>query len=854
MWVNLRRKNHLPINNNPYMKIFTPLMISFFLVTGSWAQNFGIQLDGNTGSVSLCDSENFDIGDGFTLEAWIFAAEWKAEAWQGSILNKDQQGPDSGFGFRAGKNGTLSMVMSVDQAWFEVQTDPIMNANQWYHVAAVVDGGTLSLFINGELINSGSFSGSPTANGQLLTIGTSPGFPGRTWNGVLDEIRVWNVARSADEIADNQTTAFTGNEAGLVAYLPMNEGSGTTAANLADSDCDGELVNLSDSDWQEGYSVPAIDAGVVAVLGPDVLSLYERPVKVQILIQNFGAEPITDIPVELDVNGLPTLSDNYTGTIQPGATATFTFSQPLNLTDNNTNLLNAKTAHPNDDNSLNNAVSYRYKRPDDETLLNILNEEQHNFGSAGQTQFTVVNMPENMEDFDQLLLHISVECPNTGCDPWDQPAQLMVIQDNVEYEIARFITPFGIECGDWVVDVTDFKSILAGPITFKSFVQVWGPSGWLVNVDLEFIKGDAPSYQQLTELWREDNWVYGDPDVNYDLDAQTNTIAENTQEAHMRMTITGHGQGNTENAAEFANKTHTIMVNNATAGSHNLWKADCAENACDDQAGTWLFSRAGWCPGQEVIPFLFDLNDEATPGEDLTLDYELEEYTNLLNTGYNGGSHTEPHFRISGYLVEQSDMHFTSFTNLKAQSILIETNGNPDNPVFEAVKLTIRNTGTTAVSNPSVAYYVNDDFILEETIDGTIDAGAVLQHEFSTVDGFTAGQDNYVIAVVTAASDENVSDDAIGTNLDDELTHVEEVFEGRVRVFPNPSAGLVQIEMSEALLNGNLELFDLNGRLLQQQPIQDLNERMNIATQGIYFLRLTNNLGQTRFEKVVVTQ
>jgi len=747
------------------------------------------------------------------------------------------------------------MVMSVNNDWFEIQSDPIMNANQWYHVATVVDNGTLSLYINGALTNSVSYTGTPANNDEVVRIGDSVGWPGRNWDGILDEIRIWNIARTATEISDNQLTAFTGNETGLVTYLPMNEGSSDVTENLADPNCDGNLIGLGGNAWQDGFSVPAIDAGIVSIDAPDVLSIFNRPVQVRVTIQNYGTDPISNVPVELDVNGLPTLSDTYTGTIQPGETASFTFDTPINLRGNNTNLLNAKTAIGDDGNDINDATSYRYRKPDQDgnsQIVRLLNEEQHNFGSFGQSRFTAINMPLHMEDFDQLLLHFDVECPTGGCDPWDQTGGFYIIQNGIEHEMARFITPYGIECGDWTVDVTDFKTKMAGNITLRSFIQVFGQSGWLLNAELEFIKNNEPTYQELTPLWETSYWVYGEPTISHDLEAQTKTIGSNTQDTYMRMTITGHGQGNTQNAAEFSNQTHSVFVNGDLDGTHNLWKDDCGQNSCANQGGNWMPSRAGWCPGQHVIPFIHNLNGSATPGESLTVDYELEEYTNLLNTGYNNGSHTEPHYRIFGYLVEKSDSHYDDLTNLRAERILVETNGNIANPVFESVSFEIKNTGTEDLPGATVAYYVNNALIATESITETISAGAIYTYEFTVVDGFDANDDNEVTAFVTAIGDENINDDGTDLTINDDLTNVEEINPTTISIFPNPSNKLFNLQLSDNLLNGTIEVIDATGRILNTSKISSTLTVVDIEENGLYLLRLTTQEGQTFFEKIIV--
>ncbi|MEM6966796.1 MAG: LamG-like jellyroll fold domain-containing protein, partial [Bacteroidota bacterium] len=611
-------------------KTFTFLLLSL-LFNFSFAQNFGLEFDGADNKLNLCSSAGFNIGETFTVEAWVLAYNWKPEAWQGSIVTKDMQGPDSGFAFRAGKNGTLSFVMSSDQNWKEAQTSPTMNANQWYHVAAVVVDQTINLYINGVLEASQGFTGTPSDNIVPLTIGASAGFPDRGWDGIIDEIRIWETARTEAEINGFMTSQFTGSEPGLVAYLPMNEGEGTNTENLGG--CNGNFSGgMTDAAWTDGFFIPTKDVGIAKMLSPDVWSIFERPVKVSFEVKNFVSDPVADFPIQLLVNGEVIKEETFSGTLEAGESQFYVFENPVDFNFYSEKVVTVRTGYVDDNNALNDGVTTNYQEPTDGTTITIFDGELHNFGVAGQTQFREINLPMHMEDYEKILLHFWVDCPSTGCDPWDQPASFFIDTPDGTFEIARYITPYGKGCGPWTVDVTDFKTVMRGPITFRSFVQVWGNSGWLVNAELEFIKTDTPQYQKLNRLWESYYWVYGDPGVSYDFPEDTVDISSVTESSYMRMTLTGHGQGNTDNAAEFSNKTHQIMIDGNMAGTHNPWKDDCAQNTCSDQFGTWLFSRAGWCPGQHVEPFIFDLNSYATPGAPMYLDYVLEEYTNLLNT------------------------------------------------------------------------------------------------------------------------------------------------------------------------------------------------------------------------------
>src|SRR5262249_19052432 len=78
--------------------------------------------------------------------------------------------------------------------------------------------------------------------GHPLGIGHS-NFPSEWWDGELDEVRIWNTARSAAEIQSNMCRSLTGTEPGLMGYWRFDEGSGTTVMDASGHGFDGTLVN-----------------------------------------------------------------------------------------------------------------------------------------------------------------------------------------------------------------------------------------------------------------------------------------------------------------------------------------------------------------------------------------------------------------------------------------------------------------------------------------------------------------------------------------------------------------------------------------------------------------------------------
>ena len=126
--------------------------------------------------------------------------------------------------------------------------------------------------------------------------------------------------------------------------------------------------------------------------------------------------------------------------------------------------------------------------------------------------------------------------------------------------------------------------------------------------------------------------------------------------------VTGHGQGNAENCAEFCPKNHWFAVDGHKL-MKQIWRDDCRTTAAPNQAGTWQYPRAGWCPGAIVYPW----NEEFLLGttKEITIDYGVEEYVNtcrpdsencsgcVFGSGcdYNGGDHTEPSYLVSALLI-----------------------------------------------------------------------------------------------------------------------------------------------------------------------------------------------------------
>ncbi len=108
------------------------------------------------------------------------------------------------------------------------------SAGGWHHGAAtfVAATRTVTLFVDGVQVGQGVLAArSTTGNAAAIEIGRNGSGAG-LWRGKVDDVRIWNVARTAAQIAANYQTEFATAPAGLVANWQFDEGTGTTSADV----------------------------------------------------------------------------------------------------------------------------------------------------------------------------------------------------------------------------------------------------------------------------------------------------------------------------------------------------------------------------------------------------------------------------------------------------------------------------------------------------------------------------------------------------------------------------------------------------------------------------------------------
>ncbi len=233
--------------------------------------------------------------------------------------------------------------------------------------------------------------------------------------------------------------------------------------------------------------------------------------------------------------------------------------------------------------------------------------------------------PETTDGIGRVVCTLTLGETPTGLDPWDRLGHIWIYDEEGEaFEVIRFITPYR-KGWEWKVDVTDLLPLLKGRRKMQIECETYA-QGWLVSVRFDLYPGRLEQVPyRVVNLWNGmfdvGNWDKTFADV---VTPRTVPTDRQTIGAKTRITVTGHGQ-NEDNLGEFAPLWRRVHSGGRT-WENTLWKTDVYLNPCRPQGGTWKFDRAGWAPGEAVLPWEIDLTPVMKPGSPLDIAYELQPY------------------------------------------------------------------------------------------------------------------------------------------------------------------------------------------------------------------------------------
>ncbi|EGN57562.1 DUF1735 and LamG domain-containing protein [Hallella multisaccharivorax] len=190
----------------------------------------------------LNSSNNFKFkwaanGDNIELNTWTVEMNVNISLLGTQVGQFNNQSIFGGWGSN-GKNGEIYIrfgdapikgnILQIKTQGTQMNSRMEFKANTWYHIAFVCTGTTLNLYVNGQLDNS------MTLPGKTVWLGAENCQMGNQdylkANVMVSEFRLWTVARSQGEVANNMYV-INPESKGLFAYFKFNEGRGNEFAD-----------------------------------------------------------------------------------------------------------------------------------------------------------------------------------------------------------------------------------------------------------------------------------------------------------------------------------------------------------------------------------------------------------------------------------------------------------------------------------------------------------------------------------------------------------------------------------------------------------------------------------------------
>lgn len=338
----------------------------------------------------------------------------------------------------------------------------------------------------------------------------------------------------------------------------------------------------------------------------------------------------------------------------------------------------------------------------------------------------------------QVWLRYELGCATGGCSDWDYTTVValrvptgatdssvasidtigqnpLVVDTSWNYfperekvELAKVITPYGGNlANDWsrnyYFDVTDYASLLQDSVEVEVFYQGWS-SGFSATLDFLIIEGTPPRKAKKVHNLYQGKYNYLNSQ-DFEQDAQPEKwvqLDSSAQHWTLRNAPSGHGFVNSLNCAEFCQKDYYVKVNGQQVADQAIWRDDCGANPTFPQAGTWLYDRANWCPGDRVMRYDHRL-DTYIQADSVLVDVDLEAYSYTVPSG-----EVPANYNLSTQLIEYGAFEHQIDPALE----WVEVPSTWDefaraNPQCSQARVRIRNKGGDTLRQVRIAYGIN---------------------------------------------------------------------------------------------------------------------------------------------------
>lgn len=271
-----------------------------------------------------------------TIEAWVKTTQTTI----GNIVSWGTRANNQRVGF-AVRNGKLAFIGELNDH-LGVR---LINDGEWHHVAITFNGSVLAFYVDGTLDRS--TNASMNTVGQGLVIGTiSRPSSGEFFNGIIDEVRIWNRALSAPEIQANMNIEIPTTSNGLLVNYHFNQGvageNNSTVATLVDAsgnNFNGTLTDFTLNGAISNWVVPGAPVTAPPTLTINDKSLnegYSGPTTFTFTVSLSSPAPVGGVTFDISTaNNTATAGTDYvakslTAQTIPAGNSTYTFDVIVN--------------------------------------------------------------------------------------------------------------------------------------------------------------------------------------------------------------------------------------------------------------------------------------------------------------------------------------------------------------------------------------------------------------------------------------------------------------------------------------------------------------------------------------------
>jgi hypothetical protein len=272
-------------------------------------------------------------------------------------------------------------------------------------------------------------------------------------------------------------------------------------------------------------------------------------------------------------------------------------------------------------------------------------------------------------------------------------------------QIQNYVTPYGINLNlgvdgfTHVYDVSDYEQFFKGLVDISSH-----NTQELLDLTFAIIEGiPARNILQFDQVYLGN---FGQYNIVNDISLTPKKVKrhDNAINYRLKTRTTGHGMDGAGNCAEFCPTYHNVSIEGEQRFEWYNWTS-CAGNPIFPQGGTWIFDRAGWCPGSFADTYDWEITPFVSQTDSILIDYGMTQYQ-----AGNG----EGNYNVSVQLIQYSAPNF--ITDAAIEEVIAPNNADlykRYNPICKHPEIIIRNNGSSDLYSVLVEYGINGDYSYE---------------------------------------------------------------------------------------------------------------------------------------------